>query len=395
MANYPFYYKVKFHLLTRDKENNLKFQDWEKEFSNPNPLKAREEAFEEFEEYLKFLKKSNKLEKDERGNYKIISPSGLPEAPEFREDDTEKEFTQYLKKYTEYLEYREELEVLIIINDDDLMDVVGHGDRVFSIHSVASHAVNAQELIDNLEEVELELYKRTGVNVDRITQRKMHYGEDYEDSEEQIEGALRYILPTPFVWQSIEEYQDVMGKEEEAEDNFESDHLSWKKILENGETNTLELKSSLAYNFSEKLSNWKPLYNNARTIASLLNSRGGLLVIGVQDDGTPLGINKDLELLGNKDKIRLKVDDLMSTYFNNTIASLIKVAFETVEGKEILIIAVKPSATPVFLKVHNRRTDISNKHFFVRRSASTTELKDVEEMVTYIINHWYNSNNEK
>ena len=27
MPNYPFYYKVKFHLLTRDQENNLEFQN--------------------------------------------------------------------------------------------------------------------------------------------------------------------------------------------------------------------------------------------------------------------------------------------------------------------------------------------------------------------------------
>ena len=77
MSNYPFYYIAKFHLITRDKENNLEFHKKKKEFLNPDPLKAREEAFEEFEEYLKFLKETNKVVKDERGNFKIISPTGL------------------------------------------------------------------------------------------------------------------------------------------------------------------------------------------------------------------------------------------------------------------------------------------------------------------------------
>jgi len=63
MSNYPFYYKVKFHLLTRDQENNLEFQNDYREFSNSDPLKAREEAFEEFEEYLSYLEENKKLKK--------------------------------------------------------------------------------------------------------------------------------------------------------------------------------------------------------------------------------------------------------------------------------------------------------------------------------------------
>ena len=106
--SYPFYYKVKFHLLTRDKENNLNIQDWDKDFIDPNPLIARQEAFEAFEEYLKYLEETQKLAKDERGNYKIISPSGLPAEPKFKEDDSEESLIQFSNKLTEYMEFREE-----------------------------------------------------------------------------------------------------------------------------------------------------------------------------------------------------------------------------------------------------------------------------------------------
>lgn len=110
MPNFPFYYKTKFHLITRDKENKLEFHNTEKEFSNPDPLKAREEAFEEFEEYLNFLKQNKKLEEDKRGNYKIISPTGLPQAPEIDEIENEEDLTNRIQALVEYMEGTEGLE---------------------------------------------------------------------------------------------------------------------------------------------------------------------------------------------------------------------------------------------------------------------------------------------
>ena len=39
----------------------------------------------------------------------------------------------------------------------------------------------------------------------------------------------------------------------------------------------------------------------ARTVAGFMNAQGGLLVIGVDDDGKPLGLDRDLATLGRKD----------------------------------------------------------------------------------------------
>ena len=387
MSQYSFYYQVKFHFLARnDDNNNLVFQDWKKDFIDSNPLKARQEAFIEFEEYLNFLKHSNKLKIDSTGNLRIISPPNIPSEPAFKEED---DYHTMALKATKYHEFREDLDVLIVITDENLMDELGYGDSVLPIHTVSSQSVDSQNLIGNLELVELELYRRSGIDVEGHIEHVQHYGEDYEESGEDEEAANWTILPTPFVWQTKEQYLKIIGEEED--NSSEPDHLSWEKIIAGGESNSLELKSSLAFNFSGTLPNWKPMYKNAQTICGLLNSNGGFLVIGVADDGTPQGLEEDRKLLGNKDKIRLKIDDLMSTYFNNTIAPLIDVTFETVSEKEILVITVKPSDIPIFLRKYNSRTALTSKHFLVRRSASTTELKDVEDIVTYILNHWYHS----
>lgn len=382
MENPPFFYKVSFHFLAQEKNKEIVHQNWQKEFYHSNPLISRKEAFEVFEEYLQFLKDSNRVEKDEFGNYNIISPSGVPEEPSI----SGKSLNERIKSFSEYSQFREDLDVLIVINNEDFAEELTGGDSTIPIHTVSSQYFNRQSMLDNLWAVEKELYLKTGFDIEKEIVSIQHFGEDFAESGE-VEGDAYYnILPTPFQWTNREQYEKRKREVEPLEVDNEQNIL--ENIIAGGETNTLELKSSLAFNFSENSANWKPLFNNAKTIAGFLNSNGGFLVIGVKDDGTPEGIEKDHELLGNKDKIRLKVDDLMSTYFNNTVASLIDVSFEIVKEKELLVIAVKPSKTPIFLKMYNSRNDISSKHFFVRRSASTTEIKDVEEIINYVYNQW-------
>ena len=273
------------------------------------------------------------------------------------------------------------------MTEDELVDEIGHGDSTLAIHSISSHSVNKQNLIDNLT-TELRLYQMAKIDTSENAIVVQHYGDDYYESGEEDEAVDYAILPTPFNWTTREQYE----KEEEDNENENEGKSFWEKIIAEGETNSLEFKPSLAYNFREELSNYIPLYNNAKTICGFLNSRGGILLIGITDSGTPQGLEKDTELLGSKDNIRLKVDDLIATYFKNTISSLIDVSFVEIKNKELLAITVKPSNTPIFLQRYHRRTDSVSKHFYVRRVASTTEIKDIEEIITYIFNHNYTNN---
>jgi len=384
MQNPPFFYKVSFHLLTQEKNKELKHESWQKEFHNPDPFIARQEALEEFGEYLKFLKTNNKIEKDEYGNYRIISPADIPEMPNL---DKNRNIDNYLEIYFDYLEFREDLNLILIITDDDLLDEIEYGDSTLAIHSVSSHSVHKQYFMDNLK-TEMRLYQRHGLDTMEYAQVVKHYGEDYSDSGEDEEAVDYTILPTPFRWTTKPQYEH--WKKENEVDKEEDQPDLWEKIIAQGETKTLEFKPSFVYNFDSNTPNHIPLFNNARTICGFLNSKGGHLLMGMTDDGKCQGIKNDLKLLGSKDKIRLKVDNLMSSYFNNSIASLIEVSFKGIDNQEILVIAVKPSKYPMFLQRYNPRTEKTTKHFYVRRNASTTEIKDVEEIISYVFNQWEN-----
>ncbi|GGD99559.1 AlbA family DNA-binding domain-containing protein [Planktosalinus lacus] len=389
MKNPPFFYKVSFHFLAQDQNNELKHHSWQKEFHNSNPFEARKEAFEAFDDYLNNLEVNGRIEIDNYGNPKIISPTTVPEKPDFSEKLDSEDVTEmrdYIQKSTSYLlEFVETLDVLLIIEDDNLVDEIGYGDSTLAIHSISSHSFSKQEILDNLSR-EVDLYEKCNYHPFDHTVVIQHFGEDYAESGEE-EGAENYaILPTPFKWITKEQYEEC--KEENEPVSELSEQNLWENIIDRGESNTLEFKSSLIYNFIPGSPNYVPRFNNAKTICGFLNSNGGILIIGISDDGKPQGIDKDLEFLGSKDKIKLEVDNMLPNYFSNSISSLIETSFVKIQERELLIIRVKPSSSPIFLKNYNPVANKTSKHFFVRRSASTTEIKDVEEIINYVFNHW-------
>ena len=318
----PIYYVVSFHFLAQDENKELVHQNWRKEFIKDDPLVARQNAFEEFKEYRRFLEINGKLEKDQYGNFQINSPSGIPREPEQIEKVDTEGFKSLIDRYSKYWSFSEDLDVLFVIADDELLDKTGEVDRTFAIHSLSSQSIPKQQLIDNLT-FEMDLYRflRLEDHLSPITVK--HFGEDYAESGEIDEDADYTILPTPFSWTSKEQYENQKSKIDEEPNDFPSKSFL-EKVIKDGETNTLEFKPSLAFNFKVDAPNYIPAYNNAKTICGFLNSKGGILLIGISDEGIAMGIEEDIKLLGSKDKIRLKVDDILASYFNNTIASLIR-----------------------------------------------------------------------
>ena len=71
------------------------------------------------------------------------------------------------------------------------------------------------------------------------------------------------------------------------------------EIIEFGESILLEFKSTLQWDMIRKEKNKSLRKSVLKTIAAFLNTEGGTLVIGVEDDGTICGIQSDLALTEN------------------------------------------------------------------------------------------------
>jgi hypothetical protein len=158
-----------------------------------------------------------------------------------------------------------------------------------------------------------------------------------------------------------------------------------KKIIARGESNNVEFKSSLRWDYKQNCINKQLLEMViAKTIAAFMNSSGGILLIGVDDEGGILGLEKDYETVKNKnsDGFKLLLDSIISHYLGKELHQYINVFISDVDGKHVCAVNVLGSDAPVFVK------DDDNKEIFVVRASASSLPLDAHDAHEYIKTHW-------
>ena len=156
-----------------------------------------------------------------------------------------------------------------------------------------------------------------------------------------------------------------------------------KELILSGESDVLEIKSTLRFDLKEGNINKKIEYVVAKTISAFLNTEGGVLLIGVDDDGNVLGLEKDLGTLNkqNTDGFELHLRQIVKKYLGDYFEKYIKVTFPKVEDKEVCQINITKSGKPVFV------TFEGDEHFFVRNGNASIP-KNRQEQSEYEKVHW-------
>lgn len=157
-------------------------------------------------------------------------------------------------------------------------------------------------------------------------------------------------------------------------------------LLHLGETRSVELKSSLRADTLGRGIPPKVIEKNvARTVAGFMNAEGGLLVIGADDEGRPLGLEPDLATLGRKDLDRFQqtLVNVLCSYLGSDVAASVRIHLTKVgpSGHDVALVDCPPYHQPVYL------ADGNAKEFYVR-VGNTTRRMDVEEAVSYVGQHW-------
>ncbi|WP_223550509.1 DUF262 domain-containing protein [Aestuariivivens sp. NBU2969] len=156
-----------------------------------------------------------------------------------------------------------------------------------------------------------------------------------------------------------------------------------KELILTGESDKLEFKSTLRYDLREGQLNKKLESVVAKTISAFLNADGGILIIGVDDDGNILGLDKDLSTLSkqNLDGFELYLKQVIKKFLGGNFEKHLKITFPTVEEKEICLINISKFGKPVFLNFEGRDS------FYVRNGNSSIPLNR-EEQSNYEKLHW-------
>lgn len=176
-------------------------------------------------------------------------------------------------------------------------------------------------------------------------------------------------------------YVELIGKQ--IENKIEKEINTNIENIKNGENNYIEFKSTLRWDLREEKINKEMNYMVIKAITAFLNTEGGILYIGVADDSEILGLDKDYNTFSkkNRDGFLLFLNDLLINYFSKKIFTFVEANIEEINGKDIAIIRVKKSSSPVFI------TEKKEKFFYIRGSASVQKL-DLEETAGYIKSHW-------
>jgi len=148
--------------------------------------------------------------------------------------------------------------------------------------------------------------------------------------------------------------------------------LSLSEIINLGETHQVEFKATLRTNLHTNQRDHRMEYTVLRTIAGFLNTNGGILTIGVYDDGSPVGI--DVDGFENEDKMALHLVNILKTHLNILVMPYVHIHFDDYMGIRVMVVDCKRSQKPVFLK------DGKEQRFFIRTGPSTSELKADEIM---------------
>lgn len=162
--------------------------------------------------------------------------------------------------------------------------------------------------------------------------------------------------------------------------------ISIETIIANGESHEVEFKSSAFFDIKGNGANNALVTNEVvEAIVGFMNAGGGMLLIGVADDGQPLGLDVDWRTMTEKersrDRYQLRLRQKLTNETGQQFGSLVSFAFQHVGNEEVCLVRVDPAPGPVFWKTGN------SEEFPVRQGNQTRKLK-MSAAWEYCRSHW-------
>jgi len=154
------------------------------------------------------------------------------------------------------------------------------------------------------------------------------------------------------------------------------EQISTMEIIQNGENDSVEFKSTLRWNLFTKKNDKAIEKAVLKTLAAFMNSNGGVLIVGVADDGNILGLENDQ--FGDSDKLLRHLTNIIKERIGPLYLKYLYFSIEEIQEREILRIDCVPASIPAYFK------DANLDHLFIRSGPSTTDLR-LSKVYNYII----------
>lgn len=177
---------------------------------------------------------------------------------------------------------------------------------------------------------------------------------------------------------------DIIDNYLKKVENFEE---RLPKLLHRNEDQELEYKETLLYDIETKQKNLDMEKDIISKISALMNQKeGGIMLIGVNDQGEPMGLERDYKFTGKKqwDSFDRHLTQAIKKYLGALAHEYITCKSVKSTNKEVCICMIKFANEPVFFQIKNGR-----QQFYKRTGTETKELTG-NDMVRYIQRTWPN-----
>jgi hypothetical protein len=149
-----------------------------------------------------------------------------------------------------------------------------------------------------------------------------------------------------------------------------------RELIASGEGTHLEFKSTMRMNLHSKVVGREIELAWLKAVGAFLNTEGGIVLLGVADDGTPLGLEADK--FENEDKCRLHFKNLLSQHLGAEYARFVRFELYDLNGLRVGAVECERSDTPAFLHDDKKR-----EMFMIRNGPSNIELS-ISRALKYI-----------
>lgn len=390
-----------------ERTGEIEFNAIEKQFHNDDPWIARKEAFKFRNEFIYGMLVGIGLNDNQIGwnrrtrEIENLSDRQIRELlnPYF-EDENESTLTKLRlpngqEKFVEweapddslswYTKYNSGIWVTMSHNDDEIRFDNEPTEIVIDKICRYEYKLPIPPVYDYLEE-ELKFYEKHGFNTENNKTEILFFDDEaFENGDAETDSLKSVsILKTPFDWTGYDKIYWWVNDEDDSPFESVPNQLpvTIKEAFAKGEHEFAEFKPVLT-NQPGSLRDFE--YEAAKTICAFLNSNGGYLFIGLNDDGHVYKSGIDFS---RKDIFLREFTRIKAHYLPQFIAHTIYGEFYTLEEKTIFVITVFPSTTyPIFL----RKKDIEGrliKEFYLRSDAASRHIYDCEEVVKYCRTHW-------
>ncbi len=187
---------------------------------------------------------------------------------------------------------------------------------------------------------------------------------------EEVVARVRAHLATYHRERELEQIAEEQAPQELTPGRVES-------VMAEGEGERVEFKSTLRCNLHTGKSDKRMENSCLKTIAGYLNAEGGILLVGVNDEGEAVGLEADK--FPNNDKLLLHATTLIRNHLGGEFAPFVHTSIHSIDDHDVLAIECLPSPQPVYF-----RRDGEEK-FYLRLGPSTQALSP-SEIVAYVSN---------